>query len=60
MFCRSSSNNRSSRALPLWAAAQARFESAFGEKPALNLRTTLKRIATSDFDRSAFGHGDNP
>jgi DNA-binding MarR family transcriptional regulator len=48
------------RALPLWAAAQARFESAFGEKPALNLRTTLKRIATSDFDRSAFGHGDNP
>ena len=46
------------RARPLWAAAQARFESTFGEKAALNLRTTLKRIATSDFDVPTEGRGN--
>jgi DNA-binding MarR family transcriptional regulator len=37
------------KALPLWAAAQTRFETAFGKQPAFNLRRTLKGIATSDF-----------
>src|SRR5208282_4131309 len=35
--------------LPLWAAAQRRFERTFGEEAALELRTVLKEIATADF-----------
>ena len=37
------------KTLPLWAAAQRRFESTFGEEAALELRTVLKEIATADF-----------
>src|SRR6266404_5281679 len=38
---------------PLWAQAQRRFAGAFGEKSALDLRTTLKKIAMADFGESA-------
>ena len=38
---------------PSWAQAQRRFASAFGEKSALDLRTTLKKIAMADFGESA-------
>src|ERR1700736_6439664 len=38
---------------PLWAQAQRRFASAFGEKSALDLRTILKEIAMADFGGSA-------
>ena len=38
---------------PLWAQAQRRFASAFGEEGALDLRTILKTIAMADFGESA-------
>jgi DNA-binding MarR family transcriptional regulator len=38
-----------SRAHPLWERAQRRFKATFGHEPAVRLRRTLKRIATSDF-----------
>src|ERR1700730_14254034 len=38
------------KARPRWAAAQRRFESAFGKDAAVELRTVLKEIATADFD----------
>jgi DNA-binding MarR family transcriptional regulator len=41
------------KGLPLWAAAQRRFADAFGDQDALELRTTLKRIAMADFDDAA-------
>ena len=34
---------------PRWAAAQRQFESTFGREAALELRTVLKEIATSEF-----------
>ncbi len=34
---------------PLWAVAQRRFESKFGEQAALNLRTMLKQVEIADF-----------
>jgi DNA-binding MarR family transcriptional regulator len=37
------------KALPRWAVAQRRFESAFGKEAALELRTVLKEIATAQF-----------
>jgi DNA-binding MarR family transcriptional regulator len=37
------------KARPRWAAAQRRFESAFGKEAALELRTVLKEIATVEF-----------
>jgi DNA-binding MarR family transcriptional regulator len=37
------------KAGPCWAAAQRRFESAFGKDAAVELRAVLKEIATSDF-----------
>ena len=37
------------KARPRWAAAQRRFESAFGKEAALELRTVLKEIATAEF-----------
>jgi DNA-binding MarR family transcriptional regulator len=37
------------KGLPLWAAAQGRFVNALGEKGALELRTTLKRVAMAAF-----------
>lgn len=37
------------RARPRWNAAQRRFESAFGEEAALELRAVLKEIATAEF-----------
>ena len=36
-------------ARPRWAAAQRRFESAFGKEPAVELRTVLKEIATAEY-----------
>ncbi len=41
------------KGLPLWAAAQGRFANAFGERGALELRTTLKRVAMTDFGNVA-------
>jgi DNA-binding MarR family transcriptional regulator len=38
------------KARPRWAAAQRRFESAFGREAALELRTVLKEVATAEFD----------
>ena len=38
---------------PLWARAQQRFASAFGEKSALELRTALKQVAMADFGDAA-------
>jgi DNA-binding MarR family transcriptional regulator len=38
---------------PLWARAQQRFASAFGEKGALDLRTVLKQVAMADFGGAA-------
>jgi DNA-binding MarR family transcriptional regulator len=38
---------------PLWARAQQRFASAFGEKGALDLRTVLKQVAMADFGDAA-------
>jgi DNA-binding MarR family transcriptional regulator len=40
------------RGRPLWARAQRRFASAFGEKGAVDLRTVLKKVATADFGDS--------
>jgi DNA-binding MarR family transcriptional regulator len=40
------------KARPRWAAAQRRFESAFGKDAAVELRTVLKEIATADFAQS--------
>ena len=40
------------KARPRWAAAQRRFESAFGKDAAVELRTVLKEIATTDFAQS--------
>jgi DNA-binding MarR family transcriptional regulator len=37
------------RGRPLWARAQQRFASAFGERRALDLRTVLKQVAMADF-----------
>jgi DNA-binding MarR family transcriptional regulator len=37
------------KARPRWAAAQRRFESAFGKEAAHELRAVLKEITTSDF-----------
>lgn len=36
------------RAQPLWAAAQARFEHAFGSDNALTLRTVLRQVETAE------------
>lgn len=48
------------KARPLWTKAQQRFESAFGERDALDLRTVLKRIATTEFARTGTRHkGDS-
>jgi DNA-binding MarR family transcriptional regulator len=41
------------RGRPLWARAQQRFASAFGEKAAFELRTILKRVAMADFGGAA-------
>ena len=38
---------------PLWAQAQRRFASAFGDKSALDLRTVLKKVAIADYGDSA-------
>ena len=38
------------KARPLWAAAQRRFESAFGKEAAFELRAVLKEVATAEFD----------
>jgi DNA-binding MarR family transcriptional regulator len=38
---------------PLWAKAQQRFASAFGEKDALDLRRVLKQVAMADFGDAA-------
>jgi DNA-binding MarR family transcriptional regulator len=38
------------KARPLWAVAQRRFESTFGQEAALELRSVLKEIATAKFD----------
>jgi DNA-binding MarR family transcriptional regulator len=38
------------KARPLWAVAQRRFESTFGQDAALELRAVLKEIATAKFD----------
>jgi DNA-binding MarR family transcriptional regulator len=38
------------KARPLWAVAQRRFESTFGQDAALELRSVLKEIATAKFD----------
>src|SRR5271163_2390411 len=40
------------KARPLWATAQRRFESRFGATPARDLRATLGRVASLEFDRS--------
>jgi len=51
------------RGRPLWARAQQRFVSAFGEKGARALRTVLKQVAMADFgdgaenDHSGDTHG---
>jgi DNA-binding MarR family transcriptional regulator len=44
------------KARPLWTKAQQRFESTFGEDEALDLRTVLKRLATTEFPRPARRH----
>ena len=36
-------------ARPLWAGAQRRFERTFGTAAALDLRTVLKQLATTEF-----------
>ena len=41
------------RGRPLWAKAQQRFASAFGEKDALDLRRALKQVAMADFGDAA-------
>jgi len=41
------------RGRPLWARAQQRFASAFGQKGALDLRTVLKQVAMADFGDAA-------
>jgi len=41
------------RGRPLWARAQRRFASAFGEKGALDLRMLLKQVAMADFGDAA-------
>jgi len=38
-----------SKARPIWAAAQRRFEGTFGKEAAVELRAVLKEIATADF-----------
>ena len=38
---------------PLWARAQERFASAFGEKGSARLRRALKRVAMADFGAAA-------
>ena len=38
---------------PLWAQAQRRFASAFGDKSAVDLRAILKTVAMADFGESA-------
>ena len=38
------------KARPRWAAAQRRFESAFGKEAAFELRAVLKEVATAEFD----------
>jgi DNA-binding MarR family transcriptional regulator len=38
---------------PLWAQAQRRFASVFGEKSALDLRAILKKVAMADFGVAA-------
>jgi DNA-binding MarR family transcriptional regulator len=38
------------KARPLWAVAQRRFESTFGQDAAIELRSVLKEIATAKFD----------
>jgi DNA-binding MarR family transcriptional regulator len=38
---------------PLWARAQRRFASAFGEKGSTQLRTVLKQVAMADFGAAA-------
>ena len=40
------------RSLPFWEEAQRRFEGAFGERRAKELRATLDYIASQDFARS--------
>jgi DNA-binding MarR family transcriptional regulator len=37
------------KARPRWAAAQRRFDTAFGKEAALELRAVLKEIATAEF-----------
>jgi DNA-binding MarR family transcriptional regulator len=37
------------QAMPLWERAQRCFEAVFGEKNAVNLRTSLKLIASPEF-----------
>jgi DNA-binding MarR family transcriptional regulator len=41
------------RGRPLWARAQRRFASAFGEKGSIALRAVLKQVATADFGDAA-------
>ena len=43
------------KARPRWAAAQRRFENAFGKDAAVELRAVLKEIATAEF---RLGHCD--
>ena len=38
---------------PLWARAQRRFASAFGEKGSVELRAVLKQVASADFGDAA-------
>jgi DNA-binding MarR family transcriptional regulator len=45
-------------ARPLWAAAERRFGSTMGEDTARDLRRTLKRVATTDFDQAGRTRGD--
>jgi DNA-binding MarR family transcriptional regulator len=47
---------RFAAALPLWSAAQARFESGFGRSAAAELRTVLTTIAR---DESLAGEGEH-
>jgi DNA-binding MarR family transcriptional regulator len=42
-------NAAAAQARPLWAAAQRRFESAFGETASLELRSVLKEIAMAEY-----------
>lgn len=43
------------QARPLWAAAQARFEHAFGAEPARRLRKSLRAVATTEFREAREG-----